>query len=121
MHSNEDTGRWPCPRPAGPDPAWILSSGPWPAGESRVRVPPLSTAFSISRWRGAAPPPTPCPSWALGTQHTWHVQTSAQGGREHPGCGQGLSSSAPVQAEGWLAAVAPLPHAQPEAENIGYE
>lgn len=67
------------------------------------------------------PHPTPCPSWALGTQHTWHVQMSTQGCREHPGYGQGLSSSAPIQAEGWLAAAAPLPHTQPEAENIGYE
>ncbi|XP_010839722.1 PREDICTED: huntingtin-interacting protein 1-related protein [Bison bison bison] len=60
-------------------------------------------------------------TWALGAPHTWHMQTSARGAGEagvRPGP---QSSSAPLHAEGLLAAVAPLPHAQPEAENIGYE
>lgn len=102
--------------------AWILSSGLQPAGESWVRVPPLSTAFSVSRWRGAPPPPqppAPAGPWEPGTHGTCR---RVPGGAGEAGVRPGpRSSSAPLHTEGLLAAVAPLPQAQPEAENIGYE
>lgn len=68
--------------------------------ESQVRVPPLSTAFSVSRWREAAPPPTPCPSWALGTRHTWHVQTSARGAGSTRGAARASARRPPSKPRG---------------------
>lgn len=75
--------------------AWILSSGLQPAGESWVRVPPLSTAFSVSRWRGAPPPPNPLPQLGPGSPaHMAHAD-ERPGGQEKPGCGQGLGARRP--------------------------
>lgn len=120
----QDKGWWLCPRPAGPDPSErCLDSVLWAVACWRVMGPSSTTqhGFFHQQVEGAPPPPTPCSSWALGARHTWHMQTSARGVGEagvRPGP---QSSSAPLHAEGLLAAVAPLPHAQPEAENIGYE